>query len=772
MKKICKTLTSVLFVMLFTALMFGCGHEHDFKEESNTYTCTTDGVVNYVCSCGETKQESVKAPGHTEVETARVDSTCTVKGSITYTCSECNTQRTEELELAPHSSTEVRVDATCTEGGSVTVTCADCGYNSYTELEALGHDHQKVSTNYATCTTPKTIVYECSRCKDSYSEEDGESLGHYYTDTGSDDLSYIQACIRPQCGYAQFPQEAIDNMQEFIESIRYTEMSADELNRISEIYNNMQSVLDNAGAYNAELHKYEEGSDIYTLNKTFEAHFTDFENAYEEVYSLYQYAYIQKDIIIDDEQLIADYLSIDEYKTNMYSQYAGLWQKIYDSALREYFYSEADGWTEELIKETLVEYSGFADPEYVALSNRNTEIETEFMALDEQQVYFGTRVLELYEEFVSNNNKIAQIIGGKNEDGSFVYRDYMDYAYEMYEREYTTDDSAVIYENIVKYISPLFNEYYTKWQEISNSWQRWTYDQVNSYNDINGNFTDVHLANTVVNEFMKEISITCGGETATFYDRLQDMMEAGTLILGEYDGAYTWTIVGKNCPAIMLGEGYRTTFTFVHEFGHYMNMLYNDQSVIVSPLDLSETHSQGLEMLYLTFLESQMGGDLEKVYEYMYINNILNYLASILNTVSIDRFERAVYSGTYTGINDDIIMADGIITKDEYDLLFDSIVQELGMPANGYRYWRPVTTRSAGYYISYSVSLIGSLQMLSTYEELDEKAECYTKLISYIEDENAEEYDTYKEVLEYAGLYSYDDEELFKYLDELLSLDE
>ena len=108
-------------------------------------------------------------------------------------------------------------------------------------------------------------------------------------------------------------------------------------------------------------------------------------------------------------------------------------------------------------------------------------------------------------------------------------------------------------------------------------------------------------------------------------------------------------------------------------------------------------------------------------------------------------------------------MADGKITSDEYDTLFKSIIADFG--TTGYTnegYWRYVTISSPCYYISYAVSALSVLQLYPmTSEDYDAAIASYLKLFTYT-DENPDM--TTAEVLEYAGLYSFMDENLYKSL--------
>ena len=106
------------------------------------------------------------------------------------------------------------------------------------------------------------------------------------------------------------------------------------------------------------------------------------------------------------------------------------------------------------------------------------------------------------------------------------------------------------------------------------------------------------------------------------------------------------------------------------------------------------------------------------------------------------------------------------ITYDEYDDLFKSIYEDLGVDpkyqSNGY--WRNAVLRSPCYYVSYSISALSVLQLLPMgTEDFDAAADSYLKLFSYVDEySNGRGYMSTVEVLEYAGLSTFMEEELYQ----------
>ena len=91
---------------------------------------------------------------------------------------------------------------TCTEKGwDAYETCSRCDYTTYAELSALNHDYQAVTVE-PTCETDGYTVFTCSRCKDSYTADPTDKLGHQFgawspNGTGSQSAD----CLRQGCAH-------------------------------------------------------------------------------------------------------------------------------------------------------------------------------------------------------------------------------------------------------------------------------------------------------------------------------------------------------------------------------------------------------------------------------------------------------------------------------------------------------------------------------------------------------------------------------------------
>ncbi len=79
----------------------------------------------------------------------------------------------------PVSNIDVKYDTTCTEDGIAYWHCGKCGELGESVLPALGHDYKAVVT-HPTCIKDGYTTHTCSRCKDSYKDNQVKALGHDY----------------------------------------------------------------------------------------------------------------------------------------------------------------------------------------------------------------------------------------------------------------------------------------------------------------------------------------------------------------------------------------------------------------------------------------------------------------------------------------------------------------------------------------------------------------------------------------------------------------
>ena len=167
-----------------------------------TATCTTKAVCE-VCG-GEYGEKDPN--NHALEQRAAKAPTCTETGWDAYegcTRSGCNYTTYHVLPALNHNLVQHEAKApTCTEPGwNAYETCSRCDHTTYAELPALNHDYQAV-TVAPTCETDGYTVFTCSRCKDSYTANPTDQLGHQFgawspNGTGSQSAG----CLRQGCAH-------------------------------------------------------------------------------------------------------------------------------------------------------------------------------------------------------------------------------------------------------------------------------------------------------------------------------------------------------------------------------------------------------------------------------------------------------------------------------------------------------------------------------------------------------------------------------------------
>ena len=176
------------------------------QHDAQAPTCTEKGWDAYeTCSrCDYTTYAELPALNHDLEQHAAKAPTCTEIGWDAYeTCSRCDHTTYAELPALNHALVHHDAQApTCTEiGWNAYETCSRCDHTTYAELPALNHDYQAVTVE-PTCETDGYTIFTCSRCKDSYTADPTDQLGHKFgawspNGTGSQSAD----CLRDGCAH-------------------------------------------------------------------------------------------------------------------------------------------------------------------------------------------------------------------------------------------------------------------------------------------------------------------------------------------------------------------------------------------------------------------------------------------------------------------------------------------------------------------------------------------------------------------------------------------
>ena len=164
-----------------------------------TATCSAKAVCE---ACGGEYGE--KDPdNHAFVYHQAKPATCKEIGWDAYkTCSRCDYTTYVELPAQHDLRHHAAKAPTCTEiGWNAYETCSRCDHTTYAELPALNHDYQAVTVE-PTCEADGYTVFTCSRCKDSYTADPTDKLGHQFGAwSPNGNGSQSAGCLRQGCAH-------------------------------------------------------------------------------------------------------------------------------------------------------------------------------------------------------------------------------------------------------------------------------------------------------------------------------------------------------------------------------------------------------------------------------------------------------------------------------------------------------------------------------------------------------------------------------------------
>ena len=148
-------------------------------------------------------EETIFGHNHLFAYEVTKEATCTSEGVMTYTCS-CGDSYTEKIAKVAHKYTDSVVKPTCVKDGYTTHTCSVCG-TSYTDGKkpATGHAYTSKVTTSPTCSKDGVKTYTCSACSHSYTEAVPAS-GHSWKHTHTDEVGHKEVYIVCHCGWS-FP---------------------------------------------------------------------------------------------------------------------------------------------------------------------------------------------------------------------------------------------------------------------------------------------------------------------------------------------------------------------------------------------------------------------------------------------------------------------------------------------------------------------------------------------------------------------------------------
>lgn len=373
----------------------------------------------------------------------------------------------------------------------------------------------------------------------------------------------------------------------------------------------------------------------------------------------------KKDMTEEDVEYYLDYSDMTDEQKELLQQEVALTTKYNQTAANISVEYKGEEWTDNEAYFALA--AGQLSPEdYDAIAQAYAE--------KQNQILGG-----IYLEMVPVRNKIAKSSG---------YETYSDYAYEnTYQRDYSPEDIRAFHRAVKE------GGFY----QISSSLQdlaRAALDADLYYADYTGDET-IQL----VGSYMGRMSSELSEAYAYMYEHdLYDVKE------GEYkDGSgYTTLLPSYGAPFFFYTPmGFFGDFsTIVHEFGHY-NQFYwvgADVESAAKSHDISEVHSQAMELLFSRWYDDIFGDSAQFCRDYLLAN-----LTQVITEGALhDELQQFVYSA-------------GDLTLEQINRKYRQLCGEYGLveendPREEMFGWVqiPHTFTSPCYYISYAVSAAGA----------------------------------------------------------------
>lgn len=792
-----KKLIALVLVLILTASVFltGCEsdqHVHSFDiSQVKEPTCTEKGSVVLTCACGESKtRETAPAKGHTYQLAEGTVLTPDQNGKITLTCAcghsmdvqvKAQGGDTPDTPVHTHAYTlEGVTKPTCTTKGTVDLRCS-CGVLLTVEsAPAKGHTYELKSTQPATPTSDGQVVLVCADGDDTLTipvkyeagntPADGEeytpatcttpgklvrtkpdggketvtipALGH---DPDGDPQDYfaLHACRREGCDW----EGRLESDRPF-RSIMTLNLTVSDREKAYNCYTAIVNRLQSLGAYDASKHGYRPSSTLAAECDELLDQMDILEDYYDKGGLDYFYAAILYDVSGSDADYEI-YMDAYDFSATVEAMYFSLYGAFYDSALREYFFY---GYSQEEIEQMLADTAWAGEQDVADLQSQAEELMGEIESMDDSD----SRLYGKYAELVKINNQLATYYG---------YDNYYEYASAVeYGRMYDYEETKKLYAFVKTYVVDLFNQVEDYLEDAQSLLQ--DSQVINAYNSL----TDSDIfRNDYAYRAVTQYLATMHNTDLDMYAYAKELFYQGNYFTGVTEGAYTWeNPTGSGLPVLYFctDDYYSGAFTFVHEFGHYANAIYNSGYSV--DFDLSETQSQGNEIIFLAFLKTKLANEgklagkssaYAKAYDLLVAQKLDDFLYSIIRSALVDEFEHAVYTGSYQGTGLNL----NRVTQSDYRRILTDLV-------NAYEFYDVpghyvyIAGTSPCYYISYAVSALPALTLYSIAEEQGMAAamDSYFRLITFtdnrafVSSDESGKYITasFEQVLAYAGLSS------------------
>ncbi len=141
-----KILCVIVITLALVCVLASCGHEHEWSEWQTTKeaTCTTDGLKERVCECGEKDTQTISMLEHSYGEWQTIQPNCLIEGKRARFCERCGYESSYIISAKtshyfPWDGWIVTKAATCTEEGEEECKCYYCDEK---ETETIPANHK------------------------------------------------------------------------------------------------------------------------------------------------------------------------------------------------------------------------------------------------------------------------------------------------------------------------------------------------------------------------------------------------------------------------------------------------------------------------------------------------------------------------------------------------------------------------------------------------------------------------------------------------------
>ena len=557
-----------------------------------------------------------------------------------------------------------------------------------------------------------TTVFTVSPENAPYSDAAGGGLHRHFFDPEDGDSIKLSTCVYDGC----FAKGHLTEEGTFLSKIS---LYLDYEHRKKEILyscNYFMDEIEKAEKYDGTYHKYSETSALFKKSAEFREKFAELDGYCSYASDVMNAAYI---CFVTDPD---GYSEIYHEAKGFYSLIDRMSSEIkiacYESAYREYIFREEDGWTAEKIDHEIEKARKVADDETAELKNNISDLLDELSVISDPAS--SERVPEYMEKVVEANNALARHLG---------YDNYFEYALdEVYDRGYGIADVNKLISLVKEYFTPLLWYYQGRYLDVG-------YADTSA---IDGSVFEDEDACGALYGFLKRVE-ECQTGGVSYYESANSALldgRARKVKSSGYITAFTTYFKESALPVMCFSDRYDSITSFVHEHGHsYAHLTGSSDSI---SLDVNEIQSQAAELLYASYLEDYLSySTLSK--RAVKDESLFSAITSLINSATCSEFEKVLYTGDSSGIDDpEERLADGI-TNDEYDYLYKCILSDYDIAYGMETYWRTAVPAHPCYYLSYAVSMIPSLELyvLSEEEGFEAGVGAYLSLFDF---QNSDEY--------------------------------